>query len=57
MSQHYGNIFPILFDIENQKNLVKHAETSGNKVKNAAKVGSREIFFSRFHEIDPDFSA
>ena len=47
-SQHYGNIFPILFDIENQKNIVKHAETSGNKVKNPAKVGSREFFFEIF---------
>ena len=56
-SKNYGNIFSILFEMENQKNKVKNSGGDRNKVKNSAKVGSREIFFSRFHEIYPDFSA
>ena len=56
-SQHYGNIFPRLSDVENQINFAKYPGRPGNKVKNSAKVGCREFFFSRFHEIDPDFSA
>ena len=50
-SQHYGNIFPILFDVENQINFVKYPGRPGNKVKNSAKVGSREIFFRVFTEL------
>ena len=33
-SQHYGYIFPILFELENKKNIVKNAGTGWNKVKN-----------------------
>ena len=55
-SKHYRNMFSILFDIENQIIFAKNSGTSRNKVKNPAKVGSREFFFSRFFEIGPDFS-
>ena len=44
-SKHYRNMFSILFDIENQIIFAKNSGTSWNKVKNPAKVGSREFFF------------
>ena len=47
-SKHYRNMFSILFDIENQIIFAKNSGTSWNKVKNPAKVGSREFFFEIF---------
>ena len=55
-SKNYGNIFSILFEMENQKSKVKNSGKDRNKVKNSAKVGGQK-FFSTFYEIDPDFSA
>ena len=43
-------MFSILFDKENQIIFVKNSGTSWNKVKNPAKVGSREFFFRDFTE-------